>query len=132
METKKIHWRDALELFNNNKTIKQDEIEFNEIINIQNVIILNKNGINVPEHLINYDDENIDCSDIQEITLNDINSGKLIRILPAQIKLDSETENWIKKSNINYNELLSNLLRNFYQSIKILPENKVALDLTKI
>jgi len=125
MKAKKIHWKKAIELLNNNKLISQDEIEFSEIIHIHDVIIFNKNGINVPEHLINYDDDNIDCSDIQEITLDDINSGKLIRVLPAQIKLDIETENWIKKSNINYNELLSNLLKNFYQSIKTLP-NKAA------
>ncbi len=125
MEAKKIHWKQALELLNDNKSINHDEIEFNEVIHIHDVIIFNKNGINVPEHLINYDDDNIDCSDIQEITLDDINSGKLIKILPAQIKLDTETENWIKKSDINYNELLSNLLRNFYQSIKTLP-NKAA------
>jgi len=121
MEQSKIHWKKAIELLNQNKNINQDEIEFNEIIHIHNVIIFNKNGINVPEHLINYDDENIDCSDIAEITLDDLNSGRLIRVLPAQVKIDSETENWIKKSNINYNELLSQLLKNFYQSIKTLP-----------
>jgi len=123
MKAKKIHWKQAIELLKNKKTVNQDEIEFNEIIHINDVIIFNKNGINVPEHLINYDDDNIDCSDIQEINLNDINTGKLIRVLPAQIKLDTETENWLKNSNINYNELLSNLLKNFYQSIKTLPNN---------
>lgn len=123
MKAKKIHWKQAIELLKNKITVNQDEIEFNEIIHINDVIIFNKNGINVPEHLINYDDDNIDCSDIQEINLNDINTGKLIRVLPAQIKLDTETENWLKNSNINYNELLSNLLKNFYQSIKTLPNN---------
>jgi len=101
MEQSKIHWKKAIELLNQNKNINQDEIEFNEIIHIHNVIVFNKNGINVPEHLIDYDDENIDCSDIPEITLDDINSGKLIRVLPAHIKIDTETENWIKKSDIN-------------------------------
>jgi len=123
MKAKKIHWKQAIELLKNKITVNQDEIEFNEIIHINDVIIFNNNGINVPEHLIDYDDDNIDCSDIQEINLNDINTGKLIRVLPAQIKLDTETENWLKNSNINYNELLSNLLKNFYQSIKTLPNN---------
>ena len=126
MELQKIHWKKALDLLNNNTSIKQDQIIFNEIIPIQDVIVFNKKGINVPEHLINYDDENIDSSDIPEITIDDINSGKLIKVLPAQIKLDTEIENWIIKSNINYNDLLSNLLKNFYQSIKTLP-NKVSL-----
>ena len=125
MEQQKLHWKKALELLNKNSVVKQEEIIFNEIIHIHDVIVFNKNGINVPEHLINYDDENIDCSDIPEITIDDINSGKLIRVLSAQIKVDTETETWIKKSNINYNDLLSSLLKNFYHSIKTLP-NKAA------
>jgi len=125
MKTNKINWRVALEQLKENKRIYQDEIEFDEKIDIRIVIIFNKNGIDVPEELIDYNDENIDCTDIPEITIEDINSGELIKVLPAQIKIDTETENWIKKSNINYNELLSDLLRNFYQSIKTLP-NKAA------
>jgi len=80
MKPLKINWKKALELLNNNETINENDIEFDEIIHIANVIIFNQHGINVPEHLINYDDENIDCSDIPEITLEDINSGKLIRV----------------------------------------------------
>ena len=126
MELQKLHWKQALDLLNNNKSFHQTEIEFGEMIPIQEVIIFNQHGITVPENLIDYDDENIDCSDIPEITVDDINTGKLIRVLPAQIKIDTETERWIKKSNINYNDLLSNLLKNFYQSLKTLP-NKAAI-----
>ena len=126
MEIQKIHWKKALELLNKNSSVKQYEIKFDETIHIDNVMLFNKNGINVPEHLINYDDDSIDCSDIPEITIDDIKSGKLIKVLTAQIKVDSETENWINNSNINYNELLSKLLNNFYQSIKSLP-GKAAL-----
>ncbi len=125
METSKLHWKQAIELMKNNKKINQEQIEFSEKIHIHDVVFFNKNGINVPENLIDYDEENIDCSDIAEITFEDIELGKLIRVLPAHIKIDTETESWIKKSNINYNELLSNLLKNFYQSIKTLP-NKAA------
>ncbi len=126
MEIQKIHWKKALELLNKNSSVKQYEIKFDEAIHIDNVMLFNKNGINVPEHLINYDDDSIDCSDIPEITIDDIKSGKLVKVLTAQIKVDSETENWINNSNINYNELLSKLLNNFYQSIKSLP-GKAAL-----
>ncbi len=126
MKLQKIHWKKALELLNNNVSVQQKDIEFNETIHIHDVIKLNMNKINVPEHLINYDDANIDCSDIPEITNEDIKSGKLVKVLTAQIKVDTETENWIKNSNINYNDLLTNLLNSFYQSIKTLP-NKAAL-----
>jgi len=125
MEPTKIHWKKALELLTKNEKVIQEEIEFDEKIQIHSVIVFNKNGIDVPEHLIDYDDDAIDCSDIAEITQEDIASGKLVRVLPAHIKIDSETQNWITKSNINYNELLATLLKNFYQSIKTLP-NKAA------
>ncbi len=126
MELQKTHWKEALKLLNKNIPVKQDDIDFDGLIHIHDVIVFNKNGINVPESLINYDDDRIDCSDIPEVTKDDINSGKLVRVLAAQIKIDTETENWINNSNINYNELLSKLLNNFYQSIKSLP-NKAAL-----
>ena len=125
MEKEKIHWKKALELLKKNITVQFEDIEFNEKIHIHNVIEFNKNNIDIPEHLINYDDNNIDCSDIPEITEIDINSEKLIRVLTAQIRIDTETEKWIKKSGINYNELLSKLLNNFHQSLKSLP-NKAA------
>ena len=126
MDVQEISWGEALELLNKNISVAKYLIKFDEQIHIDDVIVFNKNGINVPENLIKYDDENIDCSDIPEITLDDINSGKLVKVLTAQIKIDNDTENWINKSNINYNELLSNLLNNFYQSVKNLP-NKAAL-----
>ncbi len=122
----KINQKKALDLLKNKEPVNQNEIEFDEIINIHDVITFNKNGIVIPENLVDYDDDNIDCTDIPEITIDDISSGRLTRVLPAQIKIDTETENWLKKSNINYNELLSNLLKNFYQSIKTLP-NKAAI-----
>ena len=122
----KINQKKALDLLKNKEPVNQNEIEFDEIINIHDVITFNKNGIVIPENLVDYDDDNIDCTDIPEITPDDISSGRLTRVLPAQIKIDTETENWLKKSNINYNELLSNLLKNFYQSIKTLP-NKAAI-----
>ncbi len=123
MKKHKIHWTKALELLKNNISVQQNEIEINEKIHISNVIEFNKHNINIPEHFINYDDETIDCSDIPEITEEAIKAGKLIKVMTAKIKMNKETENWIKKSNINYNELLSNLLNNFHQSVTSLQKN---------
>lgn len=79
MVNDKIHWKKALELINNDISVIQKNIDFNnEIIHIHDVIILNSRGINVPEVLINYDDDNIDCSDIPEITIDDIKSKKML------------------------------------------------------
>jgi hypothetical protein len=66
MEPTKIHWKKALELLTKNEKVIQEEIEFDEKIQIHSVIVFNKNGIDVPEHLIDYDDDAIDCSDIND------------------------------------------------------------------
>ena len=122
MKKSNIYWKTALKKLSENEELAESDIDFkNETIHIQDVIIFEKYGIKVPEKLIVNDDEHIDCSDIPEITLNDIASGKLISVFPAQIIVDTETAEWIKKSKINYNELLSSVLRGFYQSIKSLP-----------
>jgi hypothetical protein len=116
-----IYWKTALKKLSNNEMVTLTDIDFKkETIKIQDVILFNSYGIKVPEELIVFEDEKIDCSDIPEISVNDIESGKLINVIPAQIKVDPETAEWIKKSKINYNELLSSLLYNFYQSVKSL------------
>ncbi len=123
MEPQKIHWQKALDLLNDAILVKQEEIEFIEPIHIRDVIQFNKFGINIPENFIDYDDETIDCSDIAEITPEDIESGKLVKVLNAQIRIDADTANWLKTSNINYNDLLSELITGFYHSLKKLPKN---------
>jgi len=117
-----IYWKTALKKLLKNEIVAPVDINFKkDAIHIQDVILFERFGIKVPEELIVYEDENVDCSDIPEISKDDIDSGKLIRVIPAQIKVDPETAEWIKKSKINYNDLLSSLLHNFYQSIKSLP-----------
>ncbi len=83
METK-IYWRDAIDLVNNKLAIQQEQINYNnERIPIKFVLIFNQNGIRVPQELVEYDDDNIDYSDIPAITQEDIKSGKLQRIYTA-------------------------------------------------
>lgn len=73
METK-VYWKSAIEMIKKGEKILQEDIDFkNEQIPVKEVTFLNKNSIRVPENLIFYDDENIDCSDIPEIT--DGNNG---------------------------------------------------------
>ena len=65
MEKLKIHYKKALEMLIKGEKVLQDEINFNnEQIHIKDVSLFNMNSIRVPERLIFYDDENIDCSDI--------------------------------------------------------------------
>jgi len=84
MEFTKIYWKDAIDLINNKSAIQQDQINYNnEKIPIKYVLVFNQNGFRVPQDLVEYDDDNLDYSDIPAITEDDINSGKLERIYTA-------------------------------------------------
>lgn len=124
MSEKKIYWKDAIELLKKGTKISQQEIDFNnEQIPVREVGFLNKHKIRISENLIFYDDDNIDCSDIPEITDNDINSGKIQWIKIDAFQLDNELRAWIVKQDIKLNELIPQLLQNFYQSIKSIQKN---------
>ena len=124
MKKKTVSAKEAIALIKNNKFNKNYTIDFkNEKIDVFNSILLSRNGIEVPEQLIIYDDDKIDYSDIPEITDNDILTGKLIPTIVAEIPLENDIREWIRKENINISEFTARLIRNFYESIKSLPKN---------
>ncbi len=123
MENSKIYWKHAIEMLQKGEKVLQ-EIDFNnEQVHVKEVSLLNKNSIRVPENLIFYDDDNIDCSDIPEITDDDINTGKIQWINVDEFPIDKEIRNWIVNQNIKLNELLPYLLNNFYKTIKFSQKN---------
>ena len=124
MEFTKIYWKDAIDLINNKSAIQQDQINYNnEKIPIKYVLVFNQNGFRVPQDLVEYDDDNLDYSDIPAITEDDINSGKLERIYTAEIPVKEEVVQWLKNSNINLNDLVADLVNNFYQTMKHIQKN---------
>ncbi len=124
MENSKIHYKKALEILKKGEKVLLQDIDFNnEQIHVKDVSLFNKNSIRVPENLIFYDDENIDCSDIPEITEKDIETGKIQWIELSEFPIDDEIRNWITKQNIKLNELLPYLLKNFYKTIKLTQKN---------
>ena len=109
----------AISLIKSNQFNSNYKVDFQDKkIDAFDAILLGKNGINVPENLIEYDDEKIDYSDIPEITDEDIASGKIKWTLNAEMPLDNEIKEWIKAENINVNEFAAKLIRNFYENIK--------------
>lgn len=127
MKTKIINQNKAIELIKSEKfNIKYQIIFDNSLIDALDAILLGKNGIDVPENLITYNDTKIDFSDIPAITDDDINSGKIKWIVNAQIPLDNEISNWIKTQKIDLNELATQLIKNFYETLKK-AQKKVAL-----
>lgn len=78
MEKIKINQTEAIKLLREGKNISNYSIEFNgEKIEAIQAIELGKNNIDVPEHLIYYDDTTIDFSDDPDITKEDIETGKI-------------------------------------------------------
>lgn len=124
MELNKIYWKDAIDLIKNKQAIQQEQINFNnEMIPIGYVIIFNENGYRVPQESIEYDDDNLDYSDIPAITEEDIKSGKLERVYTAEIPVKEEMVLWLKQSNINFNDLIIDLVNGFYQTMKHIQKN---------
>ena len=73
--------------------------------------------------MIYYNDDQIDFEDDPDITEDDLKAGKLIRVINADIPIDEEISDWIKEEKINVNNLLSNLIKSFYQNMKSIPKS---------
>lgn len=96
MEANKISVEDALNLIKAGKFNSKVEVYFTEAkIDVIDAFLQGKNGIDVPDSLIEYDDDKIDYSDIPAITDEDIESGKIGWIRNAQIPVRKEIEDWI-------------------------------------
>ena len=117
MKTKiKLIEKSTLLIFWMHKRYFLIEINFeNQKINVFDAVLLGKNGVNVPEKLIEYEDTKIDYSDIPEITEKDIESGKIKWTVNAEIPLEKEITDRINKEGINLSEFAAKLIRNFYE-----------------
>ena len=72
--------------------------------------------------------ENQKIIDEQFLLSQNINKSRLGKLLQGiyfieNMEIDDEVKEWIKKENVNIKELIPDLVRNFYQSIKKLRNN---------
>ncbi len=126
MNTNKIYWKDAINILESGNRISSNDIDMrNDLIPVQYVALLNQNGIRIPKDRVFYDDENIDCSDIPEITEEDLITGKLRLVESEEQTIDSEIKEWAKENKINLALLMRDLLRNFYQTMKLVQKETV-------
>jgi len=124
MEKIKINQTEALKLLKEGTDISDYSIEFNdEKIEAIQAIVLGKNNINVPEHLIYYDDTTIDFSDDPDITKEDIETGEISWMVNTSLPLDNEIKQWIKQEKIDVDKLLTQLVTNFYETVKHIPKS---------
>jgi len=124
MNSKKIYWKSALDLIVKGENIENIVVDFrNEKILWDKAMIFGKKGIVVPDDLIEYEDDSIDYTDSPAITQEDIDAGKIKWIYKAEIPIKKEINEWIKHEKIDMNKLLTDLVENFYQTIKNINKN---------
>ncbi len=124
MEKIRINQTEALKLLKEDVDISDYSIEFNdEKIEAIQAIELGKNNINVPEHLVYYDDTTIDFSDDPDITKEDIETGEISWMVNTSLPLDNEIKQWIKQEKIDVDKLLTQLVTNFYETVKHIPKS---------
>lgn len=119
MATQTINQKKAVELLRGGQTVKDYHILFNDDkVEALDAFLLRKNGIALPDHLVFYDDESIDYEDDADIATEDFDNEKLIRVLRAEVAVDKEIADWVSQGNINVNQLLTNLMKDFYKNAK--------------
>jgi hypothetical protein len=130
MAKQTINQQKAVELLRGGQTVGDYDMRFNDDkVEALDAFLLRKNGIALPDHLVYYDDEGIDFEDDADITTEDVENEKLVRVLRAEIAIDKEIADWVSQGNINVNQLLTNLMKDFYKNAKatsmLNPDNKM-------
>ncbi|HNL37961.1 MAG: hypothetical protein U0U46_20150 [Saprospiraceae bacterium] len=119
MATQTINQKKAVELLRNGQAVSDYEIHFNDDqVEALDAFLLRKNGIAIPGHLVFYDDESIDFEDDADIATEDFENKKLVRVLRAEVAVDKEIADWVLRSNIDVNQLLADLMKDFYKNAK--------------
>ncbi len=122
MSKDRITVKKALELIKEGKSLSSFEVVFEETIDAIKAFHLRKNGIDVPDQFITYEDEDltydedIDNTDWQKLDgyVDETDSN-----INVDLVVEKEVKNWLTKNNIKVEELLSNLLHNYYQTDQI-------------
>jgi hypothetical protein len=129
MAKQSINQKKAVELLRGGQSVTDYDIQFNdEKVEALDAYLLRKNGIELPDYFVYYDDESIDFDDDADITTEDFENEKLVRVLRAEVAVDKEIVDWVSQENVNVNQLLSNLMKDFYKTVKgasIHADNKI-------
>ena len=120
----KINQIKAIELIKSGSFHREYQVVFDgQSVYGRDAILLGLEGITVPEELIKYDDDALDYSDIPSLRADDFEKEKIKWIINAEILLDNEITQWLKQQKIDVNELITQLLKNFYQTVKTIKKN---------
>lgn len=119
MEAKSINQEMLIKLLKAEEDISSYQIQLDDTkIEALDAVLLRKHGVVVPDELVYYADDEINFEDDPDIADEDFETGKLIRIINAEIQVDKEISDWIRNENINVNSLLKDLIKDFYYDNK--------------
>lgn len=92
-----INQEKAVELLRGGQTVSDYNIRFNDDkVEALDAFLLRKNGIALPDHLVFYNDKRINFEDDADITTEDFENEKLIRVLRVEIAVDREIADWVQ------------------------------------
>jgi hypothetical protein len=121
MEARLISQEMLINLLRAGKDIAGYQIKLDDTkIEALDAVLLRKHGVAVPDELVYYADDEIDFEDDPDIEDEDFETGRLIRVITAEIPVDKEISDWIRNDEINVNSLLKELIQSFYHNMKSL------------
>jgi len=120
----KISVGEALKKIDKGLSLSEYAIDFEHVkVEALDVMKLAKNGVQVPEEVIYYDDEAIQHDEAFDGEWQHINYDPVAQVSEAtevKITLKKEVKNWVESQNIQLEQLIENLLDNFYQTQQLI------------
>jgi hypothetical protein len=128
MNQNRLSVSEALKRIESGQSIEGYSVDFERIkVEALDVMKLVKNGVEVPEDAIYYDDEDIiddeDFDGSWEMIDYDPLEGPP-NITEVRINLDSEVKSWLDKRDIKLDQLVEQLLNGFYSAHRMVKDQK--------
>lgn len=117
----------ALELISSGKSLESYEVVVDEPLDAVKAFHLRKNGISVPDELISYEDDNLaydEDFDEDEWTKLPQKMDEYMFELADSLSLTDEERKWLEEKDIELNKLLSQLLKSYILTDKIITKEE--------
>lgn len=118
MAKKKVNQKEMIQLLKTDENPEAYQVVFNDFkVEALDAILLGKNGFLVPKDLIWYDEDKINYEDIPPMTDEDLETGRLVRVLTVKVPLEKAIIDWIKAEKIDLDKLVPDLIKKYYSSL---------------
>lgn len=117
---------EALTLISAGEYSEDLKVDFEEGVKVEalDALTLGKAGVEVPDHLIYYDDESIVDDEAFDGDWVEIESDvqEEQKYLTLEMKIDAEVKDWIAENNIDIDSLVQKLIKDAYQTAQLIKE----------